>query len=123
MTSGIPLSKAINSLSYNLKSIYLKENISILKESINRGNTLSASLKYLDCISDITISFIFSGEESGRLEENIKMLSNILEKDFDEKVNMATKFLEPIIVMFLGGMVIVMMGLIFIPVYECIKYV
>lgn len=123
VTSGIPLSKALDSLSYSLKSIYLKERITLLKESINTGNTLSESLKRLDCMSDITISFIFSGEESGRLEENIKMLSNILEKDFDEKINMVTKFLEPVIVMFLGGMVVVMMGLIFIPVYECIKYV
>ncbi len=123
VTSGVSLNKALDSLSYSLKSIYLKENIILLKEAINKGETLSGALKDLNCISDITTSFIFSGEESGRLEENIKTLSNILEKDFDEKINIITKLLEPMVMIFLGGIVVFMMILIFVPVYECIKYV
>ena len=59
----------------------------------------------------------------GRWEENIKTLSNILEKDFDEKINIITKLLEPMVMIFLGGIVVFMMILIFVPVYECIKYV
>ena len=123
VTSGVSLNKALDSLSYSLKSIYLKENIILLKEAINKGETLSGALKDLNCISDITTSFIFSGEESGRLEENIKTLSNILEKDFDEKINIITKLLEPMVMIFLGGIVVFMMILIFVPIYECIKYV
>ena len=56
-------------------------------------------------------------------EKNIKTLSNILEKDFDEKINIITKLLEPMVMIFLGGIVVFMMILIFVPIYECIKYV
>lgn len=123
VASGVSLNRSLDTLSNNLRSIYLKENISLLKDSINSGETLSNSLKDLNCISDITVSFIFSGEESGRLEENIKMLSNILEKEFDEKINMATKLLEPMVMITLGIVVVFMMTLIFVPIYECVKYV
>lgn len=123
VTSGVSLNKSLYMLSESLRSSYLKENMKLLKDGISSGKSLSEALKDLDCISDIAISFIFSGEESGRLDENIKTLSNILEKEFDHKIGMVTKLLEPIIMIVLGGVVVFMMVLIFIPVYGCIKYV
>lgn len=121
--SGISLNDSLEILSNSLKSNYLKGCIESLKYNISTGKSLSKALKTLDCISDVSISFIFSGEESGRLEKNIQTLSTLLEKQLDEKINMITKFLEPIIMIFLGGIVIFMMLLIFIPVYGCISYV
>ncbi|MDO4535327.1 MAG: type II secretion system F family protein [Clostridium perfringens] len=123
VTSGVSLNKSLDVLSENLKSSYLKENIQLLGDGISSGKSLSEALKTLDCMSDIAISFIFSGEESGRLEENIKTLSKILEKEFDEKISMITKLLEPMVMIILGGIVVFMMVLIFIPIYGCIKYV
>lgn len=123
ITSGVSLNKSLYILSENLKSSYLKESIGLLRDGISSGKSLSEALRGLECISDMAISFIFSGEESGRLDENIKTLGNILEKEFDQKIGMVTKLLEPIIMIILGGVVVFMMVLIFIPVYGCIKYV
>lgn len=123
ITSGVSLNKSLYMLSENLRSSYLKENMTLLKDGVTSGRSLSEALRGVGCISDIAISFIFSGEESGRLDKNIKTLSNILEKEFDDKIGMITKLLQPIIVIILGGIVVFMMVLIFIPIYGCIKYV
>lgn len=123
ITSGISLNSCLDMLSNTLESRKMKNYINIIKEELWKGKSLSEALSLIEVISPVTFSFVFSGEESGNLEECVFTLSRILEKDFIEKLNTLIKALEPIIMAVLGVVVGVMVLLVFIPIFEFMKYV
>lgn len=123
ITSGISLNSCLEMLSNTLESKTMQNYINVVKDKLWKGESLSDALKSIEVISPVTYSFVFSGEESGNLEECITTLSYILEKDFIDRLNTLIKGLEPIIMGVLGGIVGVMVLLVFIPIFEFMKYV
>lgn len=123
VTSGISLNSCLDMLSNTLESKKIQNYICIIKEDLWKGKSLSESLSAVEVISPVTFSFIFSGEESGNLEECITTLSQILEKDFIDRLNSLIKGLEPIVMGILGGIVGFMVLMVFIPIFEFMKYV
>lgn len=78
---------------------------STLLEDLRNGETMADALARTGLTSRSTRPLLSAAEESGRLAQALGWVSRILETDFDQSVEMATKLLEPLVLLLLGCLV------------------
>lgn len=122
LNSGVSLNRALGIFENNLSDFQLRNYIKIINRDLVNGKTLSESVGNIPVISKVSKGFLVTGEESGLFNENLKVLLNIREKDFESLLNSFINKMEPIIFLLLGGVITIMMLLILIPTFEGMKY-
>ncbi len=105
ISSGLPLSKAINNISFQAKK---KRFASILKEihnNIQKGESFADALaRYPGIFDDLFVNMVRVGETSGNLEEVLGILALQLEKEHElvSKVKGAMTYPAVIVVAMIG---------------------
>lgn len=123
ISSGIPILSSFYILRDNLTNKFLKNSIDSIINKLKCGESLSEAISTVNVISQVSHNFIFSGEEAGKLESNIELLSFMLEKDLKDKIAYLLKFIEPALIGLVTILVIFMFLLVFLPIQEFMNYV
>lgn len=98
-------------------SIFRKE-IDLLIKKISRGESFSAIVKNSKFF-DVTFSqLLIAGEESAQMEKVFSLISNYYQKDFDFYLDNLTSLLEPILILFIGLIVAVILVAMYLPIFE-----
>lgn len=75
VASGMPVLTALNAIAQDVFSSRMKTNVQSITTAIENGSTIWKALKESGLFHDHTIALIRLGEESGRLSENLKVIS------------------------------------------------
>ena len=106
VSTGLSLVNSFEVLSMQAKNKKLKNALLNVKEQVNKGKSLSESLSsYPDIFSQFFLSMVKVGEESGTLEDILKILAQHLEREHRLKSEIKGAMIYPCIV--LGMMVAV----------------
>jgi type IV pilus assembly protein PilC len=98
--TGLSPVKIFDVLSLQTKNVGFKKALLAIREKINKGQTLSESLSgYPAIFSDLFLSMVKAGEESGTLEEVFKTLSLQLEKDHQLRSKIQGAMIYPVIIL------------------------
>lgn len=116
--SGINLSLGLNYCANSFSKGILNEKFTSINMAIISGKTLSESLMEVGSYSKYTISIVKLGEESGSMDERLKSLSIHLEKKSLEKINKILARLEPALILFMAGMVLIFILVFVAPLFE-----
>ncbi|MGL4655366.1 MAG: type II secretion system F family protein [Sarcina sp.] len=123
LESGIPVVYALERLSHSIAQGHTREYINDILVSLRKGHDIYYAIEKIDVISDVSKSFILSGEKSGKLDATISRLLDILENNFSKKLKSYVTKVEPISICVLGVMVLGLMLMVFVPMYEYMHYV
>jgi type IV pilus assembly protein PilC len=81
LDAGISVNRALSIMSKQAKSKKLADIFISLSDSINKGKTLSDSMRdHKDVFSDLFVMMTKSGEESGKLSESLRVIAAQLER-------------------------------------------
>ncbi len=105
LSSGLNPSSGINSIKEEVKNPKLKKIIAGISVDIDDGYPLWKSLKNSKLFDESTISLIKLGEESGRLSENLKLVSQQSEKNKKFKSKLRSALMYPIFVLVLASVI------------------
>lgn len=108
--AGLPLVRALDILSRQSKNKKFKKIIKSLMESVQKGNSLSESMKnYPEVFSSLFTAMVRVGEESGQLSGSLRLVAEQLERDYllTKKVKGAMIY-PSIIILFMVGVGIFM---------------
>ncbi len=98
VSTGLPLVKGFSILSAQSKSKKMKAALLDIGQEVSRGRSLSdAFKKYPDIFSEIFHGMIQAGEESGTLEDVLKVLSLQLEKEKEMNSKLQKALIYPCI--------------------------
>jgi len=109
--TGLSTIKIFDVLSTQTKKKKLKSSLLDIKEKINKGQTLSEALtSYPNIFSELFVSMVKIGEESGTLEEVFKTLALQMEKEHELKSKIQGAMIYPSIILLtmLGVGIIIM---------------
>jgi type IV pilus assembly protein PilC len=109
--AGVPLINALNVARRSIGNQVLVDAVSNSIERVKEGKALGPSLS--DCrslFSGATLEMISVAEESGRLDQELVRIANVVEGDLDRQLKTAVAFAEPLMLFFIAGFV----GTIFI---------
>jgi type II secretory pathway component PulF len=109
--AGVPLINALNVARRSIGNQVLVDAVSNSIDRVKEGKALGPSLS--DCrslFSGATLEMISVAEESGRLDQELVRIANVVEGDLDRQLKTAVAFAEPMMLFFIAGFV----GTIFI---------
>lgn len=116
IATGMSLVKSFDVLANQAKSKKLKDALFATKEKINKGESMSSALSsYPDIFSEFFLSMIKIGEESGTVEEVLKVLSLQLEKEHKLKSEVQSAMIYPAIVLSLLLVVGMIVDIVVLP--------
>lgn len=99
IASGLSLPKALNVLSEQSKSKRFKEVLLKVEEGITKGKNFSDSLEaFPDVFSELFRNMIKVGEETGGMDNVLKVLARQLEKDHDLKSKIKGAMIYPAVI-------------------------
>lgn len=115
LASGCSIQNSFNILIESEKNSINRNTLKDIYKSLACGNLLSFSLKQNNHIHPIIPVFISLGEESGNMEKYINLCCNLLEKRHYEKINKIISTIQPLLIMFMGGIILMLIYTIFMP--------
>lgn len=95
--------------------------IRIAKEEIVRGVPVGEAFRKEQIFPQVVVNLIAIGEKSGHLEEILATLADFYEKEIDEALKTFVSFLEPALLIFIGGIVALIAFSVIIPIYQLVS--
>ena len=121
LVSGVPLLGALDTLKNNISNEIFKEALVNASVEVTKGTQLSSALKQSKLFTPFMLRMMSVGESSGSLESQLGHISDYYNKKVDYYAENIGKFIEPVVLMIVGGfMALIMVGLMG-PMYDLIS--
>ena len=118
LASGTNLDIALGECSKIFNNQYLSNIVMNAKNDVIEGKDFINSMKYGQVFPDIFIQLISSGYRSGNLEKMFNKVSNFMKSEIENKRSVFLSLLEPIVIIFMGGFIMMIVLAILIPIMQ-----
>jgi type IV pilus assembly protein PilC len=111
--AGVPILQAIDITGKTSGNTVIEEAMVDVKESVRSGEPIARPLMRVAVFPPMVTQMISIGEETGALDAMLNKIADFYEDEVDAAVKSLTSIIEPIMMLFVGGLV----GLIVISMY------
>ena len=117
-TSGVPIVQALTVVSQTVDNAYLCARVEQMRDGVERGDSILRTSVTAGVFTPVVLQMIAVGEESGSLDELMDEIAQMYEREVDYELKTLSAQIEPILITFLGVMVLVLALGIFLPVWD-----
>ncbi len=118
LASGTNLDIALEECSKIFNNQYLSNIIMNARNDVVEGKDFIITIKQNEIFPDIFIQLIASGYRSGNLEKMFNKVSNFMKSEIENKRSVFLSLLEPIVIIFMGGFIMMIVLAILIPIMQ-----
>ncbi|MBW2459973.1 MAG: type II secretion system F family protein [Deltaproteobacteria bacterium] len=123
LAAGVALLQAMGIVQTVLGNAALEKVVAEATTSIREGQSIAEPLKASGRFPPLVTHMIAIGEKSGQLEEMLENVANAYDSAVDNRVQMLTSLLEPIIIVVMGGAVAFIAMSILFPLIQMSDFV
>ncbi len=105
LSSGVKLDQALVLSAGNIKNTVISRTLSTVNSKVRKGESISSSLQKSRLFSNLFISLLEVGEESGQMAPVFEEISSRSRDEFSTWTDRMTSLIEPIMILFMGGVV------------------
>ena len=121
VASGVPLMRTLEIVGETSGNAVLATAIEGTRASIREGQPLSAPFAATGLFPPMVIHMMDIGEESGRLSEMMVRIADFYEQEVDAAIKGLTSMIEPLLIVFLGGVVGFIAISIMMPMFKLVS--
>jgi type IV pilus assembly protein PilC len=124
VASGVPMLQAIKLTGETAGNVVVEQAMDDVYASVKRGGSLGGPIQQNPIFPAMVGHMVSVGEETGQLEHMLSKIADFYEAEVDAKVKALTALIEPIMIVFVGGMVgfiVISMYLPLFSLYEKIR--
>ncbi len=119
LKAGVPIVEALNLLSGVVGNKAVAQVVVEAKNAVTEGRAMSEGLATRkEIFTPIVLRMIIVGEESGKLDSCLEMISKRLDSEIPRRIKRLFSVLEPVIIMTLIGVVGLVVAAIFFPLFS-----
>jgi type IV pilus assembly protein PilC len=105
VAAGMPIVDTLDAINKEVRSSRMKQIISLIREDIESGSTIWNAFEKTGLFPEHSISLIRLGESSGKLMENLKVISTEQQKNREFKSKIRSAVMYPVFVMSLTAII------------------
>src|SRR5262245_56391498 len=120
LAGGITLPESVEIASESITNRALRHASAGVLVGINEGRPFTESLEASGWVSELAIDMIGVGERSGALREMLDDVANFYDSEIDVRLNTITTFIEPVILVFMGSLVMTILLAMYLPLFYMI---
>jgi MSHA biogenesis protein MshG len=116
--SGVPIVQALTVVSQTVDNAHLSQQVDRMRDGVERGESILRKSVAAGIFTPIVLQMIAVGEESGSLDELMDEIAQMYEREVDYELKTLSAQIEPIMITFLGALVLVLALGIFLPMWN-----
>jgi general secretion pathway protein F len=121
--SGIPVSEALVTAVGMVDNLAIKEKLLTVNANIGRGMNLTEAFELTGLYQNMLLQMIRAGESGGQLDAMLEKVTQYYEMEFQNLIDNLAVYIEPIMLFFIAGLVLLMALGIFMPMWDLGKAV
>jgi type IV pilus assembly protein PilC len=124
VSAGVPMLQAIKLTGDTAGNVVLEKSMEDVYASVKRGGSLAGPIEENPIFPPMVGHMVAVGEETGQLEQMLSKVADFYEAEVDAKVKALTALIEPLMIVFVGGIVgfiVISMYLPMFSIYEKIR--
>jgi MSHA biogenesis protein MshG len=116
--SGVPIVQALSVVAQTSDNAYLASRIEQMREGVERGESILRTATNAKVFTPMVLQMVAVGEESGAIDDLMDEIAMMYEREVDYELKTLSSQIEPILITFLGVMVLILALGIFLPIWD-----
>lgn len=123
VSSGVPMLQAIKLTGETAGNVVVEQSMEQVYASVKGGGTIAGPIEETPIFPPMVGHMIAVGEETGQLEHMLSKVADFYEAEVDAKVKALTALLEPVMIVFVGGMVGFIVISMYLPMFSIYEHI
>jgi type IV pilus assembly protein PilC len=123
ISSGVPILNGLEITARTSGNRVIQAAIMAARSSIREGETIAAPLRESGVFPPMVVQMISVGEETGALDDMLTRIADFYDSEVDTAVDALTSLIEPLMIVFMGGVVGGMVVAMYLPMFKLINVV
>src|SRR5687768_10316591 len=116
--SGVPIVQALAVVASVVDNAYLESRILQMRDGIERGERILRTAVATGVFSPVVLQMVAVGEETGEIDALMAEIADMYEREVTIEVEGLTAKLEPILLVFMGVLVLILALGVFLPMWD-----
>jgi type IV pilus assembly protein PilC len=118
VSAGVPMLQAIKLTGETAGNVVVEQAMEDVYASVKRGGSLAGPIEQNPIFPPLVGHMVAVGEETGQLEHMLSKIADFYEAEVDAKVKALTALIEPIMIVFVGGVVGFIVIAMYLPIFS-----
>lgn len=116
--AGVPLVEALDSVGGAAGNSVYSTATAKIQQEVSTGTSLTAAMTNANVFPSMVLQMCAIGEESGSIDHMLGKAADFYEQEVDEMVAGLSSLMEPIIIVFLGGLIGGIVIAMYLPIFK-----
>jgi len=116
--SGVPLVQALTVVAQTVDNAYIGARVEQMRDGIERGESISRCAAATGVFTPVVLQMMTVGEETGELDSLLFEIAEMYERDTDYAIKGLSTAIEPILLAFIGVLVLLLALGVFLPLWN-----
>ena len=118
VSAGVPMLQSIKLTGETAGNVVLEQSMEELYASAKRGGSLAGPIQRHEIFPPMVGHMVAVGEETGQLENMLSKIADFYETEVDAKIKALTSLIEPLMIVFVGGVVGFIVIAMYLPIFS-----
>jgi MSHA biogenesis protein MshG len=116
--SGVPIVQALNVIAQTVNNAYIASRVEQMRDGVERGESILRTAVATGVFTPVVLQMVAVGEESGEIDELMDEIAQMYEREVDYELKTLSAQIEPILIIFLGILVLILALGVFLPIWD-----
>lgn len=118
LDSGVPLLSGLEILARSATNKLYGQAIGQIRDAVKEGQSMAEPMTKMELFPPMAVQMVLVGEEVGELGAMVGRVASYYEEQTETFITRMTKLFEPIAIVVMGGVVMVLVMSIFLPIFK-----
>ena len=118
LKSGVPVVQGLTTVAGVVDNAYIAKQIEQMRDGVERGESVLRTSVTAGIFTPVVLQMIAVGDETGELDDLLLEVAQLYEREVDYDVKTLASQIEPILIIFLGALVLVLALAVFLPMWD-----
>ena len=118
VSSGVPILTSLDIVARTAGNVVIEKAILNTRDSISQGKTIAEPLMESGIFPPMVVQMIAVGETTGALDQMLNKIADFYDDEVDVAVSAITSLIEPLLMVFLGGILGTMIVAMYLPIFK-----
>jgi type IV pilus assembly protein PilC len=118
LSSGVPILDAMDIVAKTAGNVVVADGIMYVRSKISEGKDLATPLMETGLMPPMVVQMISVGEQTGAMDQMLTKIADFYEEEVDVAVASMTSLIEPVMMVFLGGVIGGLVVAMYLPIFE-----
>jgi type IV pilus assembly protein PilC len=121
--AGVPLVEAMESVAGAVGNVIYGNAVLRMRDDVSTGTQLNVAMRQTALFPNMVTQMAAIGEEAGSLDHMLGKVADFYEEEVDNAVDALSSLLEPLIMVFIGGLIGGLVVAMYLPIFQMGKVV